>query len=56
MYARPWIDNPDGTHSSLLSTAYENVNLGETEAHILMTPVPEWAKEPEEILSEDELN
>ncbi len=55
MYNRPWIDNADGSHSSLLSTGY-TAELGEMEAHVLLTPIPEWAETEDDVLDTEQLD
>lgn len=56
LYDRPWIDNADGTHSSIIGTEYLNTEVGAQEAHVLMTPIPEWAELESDILPLDELD
>ena len=56
MYNRPWIDNADGSYSTILGTEFTDVGLEEQEVHILMTPIPEWAEVESDVLSMKELN
>jgi len=56
MYNRPWIKNANGTHSTILGTEYTDIEVGEQEVHMLLTPIPEWAEVEDDVLSTDELN
>ena len=56
MTKRPHVQNSDGSYSTMLGTEYLNEPFGEQEVHILMTPIPEWAKVEDDYLSEDQLN
>ena len=55
MYARPNIDNGDGTYSTILSTSYDD-KVGKTDVHMMLTPIPEWAENTKDILTDDQLN
>jgi hypothetical protein len=55
MYNRPWIENSDGSHSTVLSTQYDET-VGEQEVHVLMTPIPEWAEVESDVLDTEQLD
>lgn len=55
MYNRPWIENADGSHSTILGTEFLGEALGNQTVHIAMTPIPEWATSEQDYLSLEQL-